>query len=192
MDDSQAFAQAMSGVQPLEDSGAKVRLPDQEAPPVRLDKQVDDDLEVMAQLADLIEGDDLLDLRLTGQFSYGASPGVSQALLERLAEGDFPIQDYLDLHGLGVDEGMAEVERFLAQAAARGLRSVLIVHGKGKGSPMGIPLLKNQLEKALCNKRYQRRILAFCTARPVDGGSGAMYVLLRKWSGPKGTAWPAH
>jgi DNA-nicking Smr family endonuclease len=190
-DDAEAFAQAMAGVKPLNDDGTRMRQPDAESPPVRLDAEVEDDLEVMAQLADLIQGEELLDLRLTGQFSYGVSPGVSQALLDRLAEGDFPVQDYLDLHGMGVDEGLAEVERFFAHAASRGLRCVLIVHGKGKGSPLGIPLLKNQLERSLGQKRFQKRILAFCTARPVDGGSGAMYVLLRKWSGPKGAAWPA-
>ena len=187
--DAEAFSAAMLGVEPLDPKAQRMRQSDAKPPRVRLDDQLDEDLEVMAQLADLIEGSELLDLRLTGQFCYGAAPGVGEQLMERLAEGAFPIQDYLDLHGLGVDEALQETERFIAQASTRGLRHVLIVHGKGKGSPGGVPLLKNQLSKALCNKRFQRRVLAFCTARNIDGGSGAMYVLLRKWSGPKG-AWP--
>ena len=188
-DDDDAFNQAMMGVEPLGPKAKRMRADDSPPPSPRLDSEPDEDLEVMAQLADLVEGQDLLDLRLTGQFCYGAAPGVGDMLMERLAEGAFPIQDYLDLHGLGVDEALLETERFIAQASTRGLRHVLIVHGKGKGSPGGVPLVKNQLTEALCHKRFQRRVLAFCTARNIDGGSGAVYVLLRKWSGPKG-AWP--
>jgi DNA-nicking Smr family endonuclease len=62
----------------------------------------------------------------------------------------------------------------------------LIVHGKGTGSPEGLPVLKATLARALTHKRLGKRVLAFCTARPVDGGAGAMYVLLRKWQGPWG------
>ncbi len=189
VDDAEIFSQAMSDVQPLNCKAKRMHLNDEPPPRVKLDSQLDEDLEVMAQLADLLEGQDMLDLRLTGQFCYGAAPGVSEQLMERLAEGAFPIQDYLDLHGLGVDEALLATERFISQASTRGLRHVLIVHGKGKGSPGGVPLVKNELTKVLCHKRYQRRVLAFCTARNLDGGTGALYVLLRKWSGPKGS-WP--
>ncbi|MGD8562087.1 MAG: Smr/MutS family protein [Desulfarculaceae bacterium] len=188
-DDQTAFEAAMKGVTPLD---SKVRARQAKRPGhgrPRLEMQPDDDLEVMAQLADLISGGGDFDLRLTGQFVQGAAPGVGAELMNRLSQGAFPVQDYLDLHGMNEQEALSEVERFLAAAATRGLRHVLLVHGKGRRSAEGVPILKTALAKTLSHKRFMKRVLAFCTATPVDGGAGAMYVLLRKWSGPPG-GWP--
>jgi len=184
--DQELFAQAMQGIAPLAGRpGRRAPLKTGDKPP-RLDNPLDEDLEVLAQMADLISGGGEFDLRLTDEFVQGASPAVGPELLERLSQGAFPIQDYLDLHGLGVEQALAQAERYLGDCAARGLRHVLIVHGKGLGSPLGEPVLKKALAQALSQKRMQKRVLAFCTARPVDGGAGAMYVLLRKWAGPTG------
>lgn len=109
--------------------------------------------------------------------------------MERLAGGEFPIQDHIDLHGLSLEQAEAEAAEFIAAAVAKGLRHVLIVHGRGKGSPGGVPVLKKALSATLGTKRFKRSVLAFCTAQAMDGGTGAMYLLLRKWSGPKKTKW---
>jgi len=184
--DQDLFAQAMEGVAPLaERSRRQAPLTPDKKPP-RLVNPMDEDLEVLAHMADLISGGGEFDLRLTDEFVQGSSPAVGPELLERLSQGAFPIQDYLDLHGLGVEPALAQAEKFLGGCATRGLRHVLIVHGKGLGSPLGEPVLKKALAQALSQKRMQKRVLAFCTARPVDGGAGAMYVLLRKWAGPTG------
>ena len=182
--DEELFGLAMRGVVPLEnDSGSRVPPPPGAKEPLLRD-QADEDLEVLAHLADLITGEGEFDLRLSDEFVQGHARGVGPELLERLFRGDFAIQDYLDLHGLAEDEALGLAENFLTQAVARGLRHVLLVHGRGLGSPGKVPVLKNALAKRLSHKRMQKRVLAFCSARPVDGGAGAMYVLLRKWSGP--------
>ena len=174
----------MQGVVPLDQgSGSRVPPPPGAKEPVIRD-QADEDLEVLAQLADLITGEGDFDLRLSDEFVQGHAHGVGPELLERLYRGDFAIQDYLDLHGLGEDEALELCENFLGQAVARGLRHVLLVHGRGLGSPGKVPVLKNALARRLSHKRMQKKVLAFCSSRPVDGGAGAMYVLLRKWSGP--------
>ncbi len=183
-DEEALFARAMADVEPLEprQRDRRPRLGQCRQP--RLEMAVDEDLEVLAQLAELVAGGGEFDIRFSDQYVEGAGEGVGPELRRRLARGHFPIQDYLDLHGLGRDEALAQVERFLTACVTRGLRHVLIVHGRGSGSPGGVPVLKQALTRALGHKRLRRRVLAFCTAQPGDGGEGAMYVLLRKWSGP--------
>ena len=185
-DETSAFLSAMSGVRPLApDKGRQIP---REAPPGSppLDLAVSEDLEVMAELADLVSGMGSFDLRFLDEYMEGSQPGVGPELMERLASGSFPIQDYLDLHGFSQEEALPAVEAFLTACGTRGLRHVLLVHGRGAGSPDGIPILKTALARALDTKRLQKKVLAFCSALARDGGVGATYVLLRKWQGPWG------
>jgi DNA-nicking Smr family endonuclease len=182
--DDQAFLKAMGDVKPLsqKDRSRIDRRPDFKEP--LIDQKVDEYLEVMAQLADLISGSADFDLRYSDEFVWGASPGIGPDLMDRLAAGAFPIQDYLDLHGYSQEDALRQVEDFLVKSVTKNLRHVLLVHGRGAGSPGGVPILKRALTKALSHKRLRKRVLAFCTALQRDGGTGAMYVLLRKWQGP--------
>ena len=76
-----------------------------------------------------------------------------------------------------------EYERFLRHSRTLGYRSVLIVHGRGLGSQGQEPVLKKAVVGWLSKKSFRSRVLGFCTARPVDGGAGALYVLLTRWRG---------
>jgi len=100
--------------------------------------------------------------------------------LRRLKAGDFAVADHLDLHGLRREPARDAVEQFIARSRAAGKRCVLIVHGKGLNSKDHIPVLKLHLQGWLSRGRIGRNILAFSTARPHDGGTGAVYVLLRR------------
>ncbi|MCF8042530.1 MAG: Smr/MutS family protein [Desulfarculaceae bacterium] len=187
-DEQALFSMAMSGVDQL--PGDQRPVPKAPPPnPANLGQAVDEELEVMAHLAELISGSGDFDLRMSDEYVSGQATGVGPELMERLAQGAFPIQDHLDLHGLGLSDAQGEVADFVDSAVARGFRHVLLVHGRGKGSPGGVPVLKQGLAAWLEHKRFARKVLAFCTARPIDGGAGAMYLLLRKWSGPKGRKW---
>ena len=187
-DEEALFSMAMSGVDQL--PGDQRPVPKAPPPnPANLGQAVDEELEVMAHLAELISGTADFDLRMSDEYVSGQAIGVGPELMERLAQGAFPIQDHLDLHGLGLSDAQGEVADFVDSAVARGFRHVLLVHGRGKGSPGGVPVLKQGLAAWLEHKRFARKVLAFCTARPIDGGAGAMYLLLRKWSGPKGHRW---
>ena len=66
---------------------------------------------------------------------------------------------------------------FLARCTNSGIRCARIIHGKGQGSKDGKPVIKNTINQWL---RQRDEILAFCAARPADGGTGAMYVLIKK------------
>lgn len=106
--------------------------------------------------------------------------GVQKAVLRRLRRGDYIVEAELDLHGRTVPEARQALVQFLRNAQKRGLRCVRVIHGKGLRSPKQLPVLKTKTDLWL-SKREE--ILAYCSARPVDGGTGAIYVLLKKRSG---------
>jgi len=100
--------------------------------------------------------------------------------VRRLRHGEYAVQGHLDLHGMLKDEAKAAVERFLRDARTAGKRCVLLVHGRGLHSKDQLPVLKEALKRWLGTARFGKHVLAFATARPQDGGAGALYVLLRK------------
>jgi len=184
-DDQTLFARAMADVSPL-DGRRRTQAPPRPSaagPRIRLDPQLQEDLEVLARLADLVNGTAPLDIRFTDEYVEGFAPGLNPELVERLRQGVFPVQDYIDLHGLSVDEARGEVEGFLGRSRTLGYRSVLIVHGRGLGSQGQVPVLKKAVVGWLSKKSFRSQVLGFCTARPMDGGAGALYVLLTRWRG---------
>jgi DNA-nicking Smr family endonuclease len=140
----------------------------------------DDDAEAYAELADLVDGMGPFDITATDEYIEGLAPGIDKRLLRQLRAGDYAIQAHLDLHGFTSEAARVAVEKFLVAARTAGRRCVLIIHGRGHNSKEGIPVLKERLKLWLTRGRIGSGVLAFCTARPVDGGAGAVYVLLRK------------
>ncbi len=170
-EDSQLFRDSIGAVKPVEHDGA--RLQRQKPRPVPAQSHADDQA-VMQQLHDrpfavaLVEtGDELSYLR----------PGIQKQLLRKLKRGQIAIQLELDLHGMYVRQARPAVKAFISDCMARGIHAVRIIHGKGRGSRDRTPVLKNKLNKWL---QLDEHVLAFCSARPVDGGTGAVYVLLRR------------
>ncbi len=96
-------------------------------------------------------------------------------ILTRLRRGHYKVQDELDLHHLNTQNAAALLKRFVAGAAHDGTACVRVIHGKGLRSP-GEPKLKLLCQRLLPRLR---QVLAFASARPADGGSGALYVLLK-------------
>lgn len=115
---------------------------------------------------ELESGEELLYLR-TGQ-----SPDV----LSKLRRGFWVVQAQIDLHGLISDEAREYVAEFLSNCKKRNIRCVRIVHGKGLGSRNREPILKHKLRNWLMQKD---EVIAYAQAKPEDGGSGAVIVLLK-------------
>jgi len=115
---------------------------------------------------ELESGEELLYLRA----------GQSPLVLSKLRRGHWVVQASIDLHGLVSDEARAYVADFLNQCKKRGLRCVRIVHGKGLGSRNREPVLKHKLKNWLIQRD---EVIAYAQARPHDGGSGAVIVLIR-------------
>ncbi len=112
----------------------------------------------------------------TGEELIFARPGLQHGQLAKLRRGRFSINAELDLHGMTSVTARHALATFLRNCRINGARCVRIVHGKGHGSKHKIPVLKNKVNKWL---RQREEVLAFCSARQVDGGTGAVYVLLK-------------
>jgi DNA-nicking Smr family endonuclease len=101
--------------------------------------------------------------------------GIQPAVLRKLRRGDYRVQGEIDLHGLTLAEAKQALREFLGQALLRQWRCVRIVHGKGLRSGHRGPVLKGMVGTML---RKWGPVLAYVSARQVDGGTGAVYVLL--------------
>jgi DNA-nicking Smr family endonuclease len=104
-----------------------------------------------------------------------AREGVQKRVLRKLRGGQYRVQAEIDLHGYTVPEAKEALRAFLAHALELHFRCVRIVHGKGLRSGHRGPVLKNTVSSVL---RRVGPVLAFVSARQVDGGTGAVYVLL--------------
>ena len=103
-------------------------------------------------------------------------PGVRTQTLRHLRRGLFPVEDQLDLHGLNQSAARDCLIEFIERSRHAGYRCVRIVHGKGYRSGTRGPILKIAVNAWL--KRHGD-VMAFTSARTIDGGTGAIYVLLR-------------
>ncbi|BCX82284.1 hypothetical protein MIT9_P1870 [Methylomarinovum caldicuralii] len=160
-EDIELFRRAVAGIEPLP-SGKRRRAVPAAKPAPRRQPPPETGTEAQPTLS---LGDTLRYLR----------PGSDQRLLKRLQQGRIPPRAELDLHGCTRAQAKPLLDHFLAECLADRIRCALIVHGKGWRSPDFKPVLKSALDQWL---RRHPQVTAFCSARPKDGGSGALYVLL--------------
>lgn len=168
-DDNELFRQAVSDVRRLRHKKHLVQKP---RPPARARFRRADEKEVLRESLDVdpaqVETGDELAFR---------RPEVSVSVLRKLRAGNFLVEAELDLHGLNATTAARVLRDFLLQAIGENLRCVRIIHGKGRRSGPGGPVLKNMVNDLL---RKLDAVSALASARPVDGGTGAVYVLLRR------------
>jgi len=104
------------------------------------------------------------------------APGLQKNVLKKLRKGYFGFDASIDLHGLTSQEAKQQLSRFLHFSVEDGCRCVHIIHGKGYRSPNNQPVLKNDINVWL---RLHKDVQAFCSTPPKDGGTGAVFVLLK-------------
>jgi DNA-nicking Smr family endonuclease len=102
-------------------------------------------------------------------------PHVPEAVLVKLRRGQYAVDAEIDLHGLNASQAKNALREFIADSIARRMHCVRVIHGKGRRSGPRGPVLKNIVNHWLQRSNH---VLAFGSARAVDGGSGALYVLL--------------
>jgi DNA-nicking Smr family endonuclease len=177
--DRNSFLEAMQGVSPLTDKKDRAprpwaaRIKPSHPPP-------DEEKTAMDHLRGLVKGSVELDVTFSDEYIEGAVKGFSRKVMKKLKRGELPVQDHIDLHGLTKQEAEAVVGDFVYRSYRDGLRCILIVHGRGLNSPDSFPVLKEGLPRWLGRGKTGKLVLAFSTARPYDGGTGATYVLLRR------------
>jgi DNA-nicking Smr family endonuclease len=166
------FVREMEDVTPLSHHGRFLH-PQARVPPVPLSRLRDEREVIFESMDDPIRWEEDVE---TGDDVSFVRPGLSRQTLRRLRRGEWLIQAELDLHGLTKVEAKIELSEFLHECKRRGVRCARIIHGKGLRSPNREPVLKHHVRHWLAQRE---EILAFVTARPVDGGGGAIVVLLR-------------
>lgn len=102
--------------------------------------------------------------------------GYPSRLLKRLRRGEFSIQDELDLHGMIAVDAKEQTHYFINECARDKVRAIRIVHGKGLNSRGRKPVIKNLLLGWL---KKNNHVVAVCSTPANDGGTGAVYVLLK-------------
>lgn len=168
----QLFSRAVGQVHPLTDRNL-AELPTTPPEPLPLQHWLDEERVLMESISDDFDVSSLLDT--DDQLSF-RRPGIGVEITRRLRSGHWSIQRQLDLHGLRVDEAREALGEFIRHAHKLGVRCVRVVHGKGLGSPGKSPVLKGRVQSWLVQKK---EVLAFVQARPIDGGAGALLVLLQ-------------
>ena len=117
--------------------------------------------------AEMETGDELLYIRT----------GLQQRTVRKLRRGKLSVEAELDLHGMTVPVARAAVAGFLRECRRHHVQCARIIHGKGLGSRHRAPVLKQKVGGWL---RQRDEVLAYCSARHCDGGTGALYVLLKR------------
>ncbi len=176
-DDERAFREAMSDVRPLRQSGHRPTAP-KPAAVARFTRAEQEQVLLESLLPP--EDPSILD---TGEEILFRRPGVRDEVLRRLRRGQFSVEAEIDLHGLGRHAAHEALREFVGSAVSRGMSCVRVIHGKGRRSGPRGPVLKHVVNHWL---RRMDDVIAFASARPVDGGTGAAYVLLATQRGRKG------
>ncbi|MCG5073083.1 Smr/MutS family protein [Paraburkholderia tagetis] len=170
--DSDLFRREIGQIAPLKQPARA--QPRREAPvPLPLQTRLDEQAVLHEAISDDFDPEAFLD---TDDTLYYHRPGVSDEVVKKLRRGAWIVQAQLDLHGMRREEAREALQAFIREAGKRGLRCVRVIHGKGLGSVGKEPVLKGKVRAWLVQKE---EVIAFCQARPHDGGAGAVLVLLQ-------------
>lgn len=184
-EDIDVFFSAMNGITPLEGKGREVR-------PEPLSSPAGRPAAVSNPLQDIVDGKVEFTLSGTDEFMEGHVVGLDLLTVGKLQAGQFSPEAHIDLHGLNSEQAFHNLVGFFRNAYYKGVRTALVVTGRGLNSPDGTPILRAKMRQWFTQEPFRRVILAFCTARREDGGTGALYVLLRKYRKSSGKVhWDA-
>ena len=171
-EDLEAFQKAMSGAKLLK---ADDRVPDHKPKPkpkARF-RRADDEAVLQESLEDDI---DTIEHGAGGALHFHRQH-VGRRTMRKLRRGGYSVQAEIDLHGMTLEEAKPRLRDFIQYSAEQDRLCVRVVHGKGLGSGERGPVLKSAVNAWL---RRWDSVLAFVSTRQVDGGTGAVYVLLQR------------
>ncbi|MCL7714155.1 Smr/MutS family protein [Stenotrophomonas mori] len=171
-DDSALFRAAIGAVTPLRKVDAPAPARPRPRPRARMAEQ--DEAQALGEFARLLRTDTPLE---AGDVASHRRDTLPARLFQRLKRGQYSVQDELDLHGASVLQAERLLRDFLLDARAHEHGCVRIIHGKGLQSDGGAPVLKNLVDRLL---RQRNDVLAFHSAPPAQGGTGAVLVLLAR------------
>jgi len=168
------FKEAMKGVKPIKNDRIDLYAHPQNTSPFKDKSQYDKSLN-HAPISDEWESSEV-----SGEeFLFFARSGLQFKAQKQLRQGKIIIDDHLDLHGFTITEARETLLEFISFAQKQQIRCIRLVHGKGYKASSKKPVLKNKINSWL---RQHPDILAFSSAQPKDGGTGALYIILKKES----------
>ncbi len=170
-EDIDLFRDAVGDAKPLNHNRAET--PPKRPAPVPRQRERDD----QAVSHEMLFGDiDPADIETGEELIYHRA-GLPLRDFMKLRRGRFVVEAELDLHGLTREMAKVALSDFLKVCQTRRIRCIRVIHGKGHGSPHRRPILKSHVARWL---QQWDDVLAYCSARVPDGGTGAVYVLLKK------------
>jgi DNA-nicking Smr family endonuclease len=172
-EDQQFFRNEVADVRPLK-SDKRVDAPKKQhtAKPRRSFTHFSED---EPNMTSVFSDPDLRDIEVEDVLFYARS-GIQQKVQRKLRRGELDVEDELDLHGYTVAESKSAIIDFIEECKRRHIRYIRIIHGKGYRSEQKVPVLKTHVAYWL---PQHKDVLAFASARPADGGTGALYVILK-------------
>lgn len=174
-DEADLFALAMREAKPLRQERAKRAPPDDVAPAERAETAP-----AVVRVGRRLERGPVRTTDKLPELKTGASPGVDKRTAARLKRGQLAIDGRIDLHGMTQAKAHRALEGFLTASQGAGKRCVLVITGKGLRPTGETGVLRNLVPRWMNAPAIRGRVLSFCTAQPRDGGTGALYVLLKR------------
>jgi len=175
--ENRLFQEAMDGVVPITHNKYSDLAPPPNQPRKSQEQEADSD--TLNRLHKLVNNGEGFVVSDTPEYREGVGYNVHPRITKQLHSGQFSIQAHIDLHGLTARQAQEALEVFFKETVTTGKRAVLIVHGRGLSSPQK-PVLKTKVYEWLASGPWRKWVIAFTSARAVDGGAGATYVLLRQ------------
>ncbi len=173
-DEADLFAMAMREAKPLHQDGAK-RAPPDDVPPQRAETAP-----AAVGAVRRLEREPVRTADKLPELKTGASPGLDKRSAARLKRGQLAIEGRIDLHGMTQATAHQALEEFLTASQRAGKRCVLVITGKGLRPTGETGVLRNLVPRWMNAPAIRGRVLGFSTAQPRDGGTGALYVLLKR------------
>jgi DNA-nicking Smr family endonuclease len=170
--DQEIFSEAMADVKEIREFR---KIPPKIPPEIKpLPVKKDDSIEILRQI---VKGEGKIRLSDTGEYIEWVSPNIRKDIAQKLHEGNFSVQDHIDLHGMTLIEAEEAFSDFFREAVRNRLFCIKVIHGRGLRSPRR-PVLKEALKKWL-HGTFRKSVLAYSTAKDCDGGLGATYIILK-------------
>lgn len=170
--DEEVFSEAMADVREIKEFREIPVTRQRRARRIRVVK--DDTIQILNQI---VKGQRRITLSDTPEYIEWVHPRVRKDVARKLHQGQYAVQDFIDLHGMSVDEADEALFTFFQDALRKRLSCVKVIHGRGLRSPKG-PILKEAVIKWL-HGQFSKWVLAYSSAKARDGGLGATYIILK-------------
>jgi len=117
---------------------------------------------------------------MTPDLTHDAQPGLDKASVKKMKQGKLAIEARVDLHGTTQEQAHRALDSFIDGAQGAGRRAVLVITGKGLKTDGSVGVIRQMVPKWLNQQPNRGRILGFSHAAPKDGGTGALYVMIKR------------